>query len=75
VIFLKLRNPFSFSIFVLLIQEPMQNIEIFSILTITLALVFYSIGIWAERLARYLKKWHLAVTPAVTPALFRNVLL
>ncbi|MEE4115739.1 MAG: hypothetical protein V2I37_06205 [Marinilabiliaceae bacterium] len=53
----------------------MQNIEIFSILTITLALVFYSIGIWAERLARYLKKWHLAVTPAVTPALFRNVLL
>ena len=25
---------------------------------ITLALVFYSIGIWAERIARYLKKWH-----------------
>ncbi|MCI0474350.1 MAG: TIGR03987 family protein [Ignavibacteria bacterium] len=25
---------------------------------ITLALIFYSIGIWAERIARYLKKWH-----------------
>jgi len=27
---------------------------------ITLALVFYSIGVWAERLARYLKGWHVA---------------
>ena len=25
---------------------------------ITLALVFYSLGVWAERLARYLKPWH-----------------
>lgn len=25
---------------------------------ITLALVFYTIGVWAERLARYLKPWH-----------------
>ena len=25
---------------------------------ITLALVFYSIGVWAERVARYLKPWH-----------------
>lgn len=25
---------------------------------ITLALVFYSIGVWAERIARYLKPWH-----------------
>lgn len=25
---------------------------------ITLALVFYSIGVWAERAARYLKVWH-----------------
>ena len=25
---------------------------------ITLALVFYSIGIWSERIIRYLKKWH-----------------
>jgi uncharacterized repeat protein (TIGR03987 family) len=29
-----------------------------SAVLITLALVFYSIGIWAERIARYLKKWH-----------------
>jgi len=26
--------------------------------TITLALVFYSIGVWAERISLYLKKWH-----------------
>lgn len=25
---------------------------------ITLALVFYSVGVWAEHLARYLKGWH-----------------
>jgi uncharacterized repeat protein (TIGR03987 family) len=25
---------------------------------ITLALLFYSLGVWAERLARYLKPWH-----------------
>ena len=25
---------------------------------ITLALVFYTLGVWAERLARYLKPWH-----------------
>jgi uncharacterized repeat protein (TIGR03987 family) len=25
---------------------------------ITLALVFYSIGVWSERIARYLKTWH-----------------
>lgn len=27
---------------------------------ITLALVFYTAGVWAERLARYLRPWHLA---------------
>ena len=27
---------------------------------ITLALVFYSLGVWAERIARYLKPWHVA---------------
>jgi uncharacterized repeat protein (TIGR03987 family) len=27
---------------------------------ITLALVFYSVGVWAERLQRYLKGWHVA---------------
>lgn len=25
---------------------------------ITLALIFYSLGVWSERLARYLKPWH-----------------
>jgi uncharacterized repeat protein (TIGR03987 family) len=29
-----------------------------STILITLALVFYSTGVWSERLARYLKKWH-----------------
>ncbi len=27
---------------------------------ITLALLFYSVGVWAERLVRYLKTWHIA---------------
>ena len=31
---------------------------ILSTILITLALVFYSIGIWAERIARILKPWH-----------------
>lgn len=31
-----------------------------SIIMITLALVFYSIGVWSERLAGRLKGWHLA---------------
>jgi uncharacterized repeat protein (TIGR03987 family) len=26
--------------------------------SITLALVFYSLGVWSERIARYLKPWH-----------------
>lgn len=30
----------------------------FSMITITLALVFYSLGVWSERISRYLKKWH-----------------
>jgi uncharacterized repeat protein (TIGR03987 family) len=25
---------------------------------ITLALIFYSVGVWAERMAHYLKPWH-----------------
>jgi len=29
-----------------------------AIILITLALVFYSIGVWAERIARVLKPWH-----------------
>jgi uncharacterized repeat protein (TIGR03987 family) len=27
---------------------------------ITLALLFYSLGVWTERIAQYLKPWHLA---------------
>jgi uncharacterized repeat protein (TIGR03987 family) len=33
---------------------------ILSTILITLALVFYSLGVWAERIARYLKPWHVA---------------
>lgn len=31
-----------------------------SAVLITLALAFYSLGVWAERIARYLKPWHVA---------------
>ena len=31
---------------------------IMSTTLITLALAFYSIGVWSERIARYLKPWH-----------------
>ena len=33
---------------------------IVSSILITLALIFYSLGIWSERIARYLKPWHVA---------------
>jgi len=36
----------------------MSFLVVFSSTTITLALVFYSIGIWAERISLYLKGWH-----------------
>jgi uncharacterized repeat protein (TIGR03987 family) len=36
----------------------MSFLFIFSTTTISLALVFYSVGIWAERISRYLKGWH-----------------
>jgi uncharacterized repeat protein (TIGR03987 family) len=36
----------------------MSSLVVFSSTTITLALVFYSIGIWAERISLYLKGWH-----------------
>lgn len=38
----------------------MNSYALFSAILITLALVFYSLGVWAERLTRYLKKWHIA---------------
>lgn len=33
---------------------------VLSVTLITLALIFYSTGIWSERFARYLKGWHVA---------------
>ena len=30
-----------------------------STILISLALIFYSIGVWAEQIARYLKPWHM----------------
>lgn len=36
----------------------MNTLAILSSVLITLALVFYSLGVWAERIARYLKRWH-----------------
>jgi len=31
-----------------------------AMILITLALVFYSIGVWSERFSRYLRGWHVA---------------
>lgn len=36
----------------------MSGAVIVSTVLITLALAFYSLGVWAERFARYLKPWH-----------------
>lgn len=36
----------------------MPGLELAAIILITLALVAYSVGVWAERLKRYLKPWH-----------------
>jgi len=38
----------------------MTLLMIVSATMITLALVFYSVGVWSERVARYLKPWHAA---------------
>jgi len=37
----------------------MPTLLVISTSLITLALIFYSIGVWAERIARYLKPWHI----------------
>lgn len=34
---------------------------LFAIITITLALVFYSIGVWGEKLQKTLKPWHVVI--------------
>ncbi len=36
----------------------MSHAVLVSTILITLALFFYSLGVWAERIARYLKPWH-----------------
>lgn len=38
----------------------MPSLVITSTILITLALIFYSLGVWSERIARYLKPWHVA---------------
>jgi uncharacterized repeat protein (TIGR03987 family) len=36
----------------------MSSLVVLSTTLITLALIFYSLGVWSERIARYLKPWH-----------------
>jgi uncharacterized repeat protein (TIGR03987 family) len=36
-----------------------SNLVIISTTLITLALLFYSLGVWSERIAKYLKPWHI----------------
>ena len=38
----------------------MSPLMIVSTTLITLALFFYSLGVWSERIARYLRPWHVA---------------
>jgi uncharacterized repeat protein (TIGR03987 family) len=38
----------------------MSTLLALSATLITLALIFYSIGVWSERISRYLKGWHVA---------------
>jgi uncharacterized repeat protein (TIGR03987 family) len=43
-----------------ILVSAMSTLLILSTTLISLALVFYSIGIWAERFSKYLKGWHVA---------------
>jgi uncharacterized repeat protein (TIGR03987 family) len=38
----------------------MNGLTLAASVLITLALIFYSVGVWAEHLAHYLKGWHVA---------------
>jgi uncharacterized repeat protein (TIGR03987 family) len=38
----------------------MPSTVLISLILITTALILYSLGVWAERIARYLKTWHVA---------------
>jgi uncharacterized repeat protein (TIGR03987 family) len=42
----------------LISQEDSSLTLIISALLITLALIFYTLGVWSERISRYLKSWH-----------------
>ena len=48
--------------FKLLLEEfqnlRMSSLVILSTILITLALAFYSVGVWSERISKYLKFWH-----------------
>ena len=37
----------------------MPTIVLYALIYFTLALVFYSVGVWAERIKKMLKPWHL----------------
>ena len=39
----------------------MSSLNVLATVLITLALIFYSVGVWSERIARYLKPWHVAM--------------
>lgn len=41
-------------------ENPVSRLQVAATVLITLALVFYSLGVWSERIARYLKPWHAA---------------
>ncbi len=43
-----------------LASESASLLLMLSATLITLALVFYSVGVWSERIARFLKPWHVA---------------
>jgi uncharacterized repeat protein (TIGR03987 family) len=39
----------------------MSSLNMVATVLITLALIFYSVGVWSERIARYLKPWHVVM--------------
>jgi uncharacterized repeat protein (TIGR03987 family) len=39
----------------------MSPLNVLATVLITLALIFYSVGVWSERIARYLKPWHVVM--------------
>lgn len=39
----------------------MSSVLIIAVTAITMALIFYSIGVWSEHAAKVLKKWHVVI--------------